>query len=171
MKRLVITAVLSVLVLGTAASAAEIKIGTVQTAVVLQQAPQFAAAQQKMKTEFGKRGQQLQKQEQQLAQDIKNFQRNADIMSSDDREKKEKDLQNRRLDLQFAEQKFKKAVAKRNAELNQQLEKQVHDVIETVAKSKGLDLVVADPLFVVPSIDLTKEVLAKLKAAGAGSGK
>ncbi|MDE2150191.1 MAG: OmpH family outer membrane protein [Gammaproteobacteria bacterium] len=171
MKRHVVFAVLGALALASAASAAEIKIGTVQTAVILQQAPQFADAQQKMKAEFGKRGEALQKQEQQLTEDAKAYQRNADIMTPDDREKKEKDLRNRQIDLQYAEQKFKPDVAKRNTELNQELETQVHAVIEAVAKAKGLDLVIADPLYASNAVDVTQDVVKKLKTTGAGSGK
>ena len=153
-----------------ASAATGVSIAVIRSQDILQQAPQFKDAEQSMKQEFQKRGQDLEAKRKQLAEDVKAYQRNSDIMTPDDREKKEKELNTRQIDLQYEQQKFKQDLQKRNAELNQKLETEVRDVIGKIAKKRNLDLVIADPVYVKGNLDITDDVVKQLKSEAA-SGK
>ena len=160
----VLLAAASLLAAGTAA--AETKIGTIRAQEVVRESPYYKAAETKMRGEFDKRQQDLETTGKALAEDIKKFQRDADIMSPDERAKKEKDLSARQVDFQYAQQKFKEDATTRDRELTQDLMGKIKDAIQSVAKDKGLDLVVQDPVYTVPSLDITDEVLKQLQSAG-----
>jgi outer membrane protein len=165
---------IAVLALATLAfagtAAAETKIGTIRAQEVVRESPFYKAAETKMRGEFDKRQQELETTGKSLAEDIKKFQRDADIMSPDERAKKEKDLSARQVDFQYAQQKFKEDATNRDRELTQDLMSKIKEAIQTVAKEKGLDLVVQDPVYTVPALDITTEVLKQLQAGGASAG-
>lgn len=156
----------AVLVSAGAAQAAGTRIGVVHTDQILKEAPQFKAAADKMRAEFQKEGAALEARQKKLAEEIKNYQRNAAVMAKDKRAADEKKLSSEQLSLASDEQQFRDKVQKRNKELNQELQAQVASVITGIAKSGGYSLVVADPVYAVPSLDITDEVLAKLKKQG-----
>jgi Outer membrane protein len=158
--------VTAILLVGSTAQAAGVKIGVVRTDEILKDAPQFKAAADKMRAEFQKEGAALEARRQKLAEEIKNFQRNADVMAKDKRAADEKKLSTEQLSLANDEQQFRAKVQQRNKELNQELQSQVAEVINGIAKHGGYQLVIADPVYAVPSIDITDQVLAKLKKQG-----
>ncbi len=152
---------------------AETKIATIRAQEVVRESPFYKAAETKMRAEFDKRQSELEATGKSLAEDIKKFQRDADIMAPDERAKKEKDLSARQVDFQYAQQKFKEDATTRDRELTQDLMSKIKDAIQTVAKEKGLDLVIQDPVYTVPTLDITDAVLKQLQAGGgaASSGK
>jgi outer membrane protein len=145
---------------------AEIKIATIRATELIRESPHYKAAETKMRAEFDKRQGELETTGKALAEDIKKFQRDADIMSPDERAKKEKDLSARQVDFQYTQQKFREDAAARDRELTQDLMGKIKEAIEKVAKEKGLDLVVQDPVYSTPAMDVTDEVLKVLQAGG-----
>jgi outer membrane protein len=163
-----VLAAASLALAGTAS--AETKIGTIRAQEVVRESPYYKAAETKMRGEFDKRQKELEATGKSLSEDIKKFQRDADIMSPDERAKKQKDLQGRQVDFEYAQQKFKEDATNRDRELTQDLMSKIKEAIQAVAKDKGLDLVVQDPVYTVPSLDITDEVLKQLQAAGGSAG-
>jgi outer membrane protein len=150
----------------TGSALAEVKVGTIRANDVVRESPYYKAAETKMRGEFDKRQQELETTGKALAEDIKKFQRDADIMAPDERAKKEKDLSARQVDFQYAQQKFKEDATQRDRELTTDLMTKIKDAIQQVAKEKGLDLVVQDPVFSAPALDITDAVLKQLQASG-----
>lgn len=149
---------------GTAAALTP-KIAVIHSAQLVQQSPQFAAAQKQMKQEFQHRKESLEKKQKKLGQDIQAFQKNADVMTPDDRVKKQNELMTQRNDLKYQAAKFKRDFQQRDKQLSQNLMKQIKSVIEQVAKSGGYNLVLEDPVYAASGYDITDKVLAKLKAS------
>lgn len=164
---------IAMLALGLAAASAVqaqalTKIAVVRSADVVRDSAQFRAAEGKMKTEFEKRKNDLEAQFKSFQDDVKAYQRDGDTLTADQRVKKEKDLSNRQTDLNFAQKKFQEDLANRDRELTQDMMGKIKTVIELVAKEKGVDLVVQDPVYAAPSIDITADVLKKLNAGAGG---
>jgi outer membrane protein len=160
---------LSVLAAAMAAFAgvahAEMKIASVRVDEVILQSDTFKAARDKFNGEFEKRKKDLESQIKQFQDDAKKYERDKDIMSPDERAKKEKDLTSRQVDLQYAQQKFNDDAGQRDREFQKELVGKLKDAIDAVAKEKGLDLIVRDPLYATPSTDITDEVLKRMQAA------
>jgi len=147
------------------AAQAETKILVVRSADVVRDSVQFKAAESKMKAEFEKRRADIETQGKAFGDDVKAYQRDADTMSADQRAKKEKDLNARQVDLNFAQRKFQEDLQNRDRELTQDMMSKIKDVIAQVAKEKGADLIVQDPVFASPAVDVTADVLKRLNAS------
>ena len=157
-------AVLAVSATAAHAQALAPKIAVVRSADVVRDSSQYKAAETKMKAEFEKRRADLEGQGKTLADDYKAYQRDADTLSADQRLKKEKDLKSRESDLGFAQRKFQEDLANRDRELTQDMMSKIKTVIVSIAKEKGITLVVQDPVYSDDSIDITADVLKRLNA-------
>lgn len=151
-------------ILWTSVAAAENKIAVVRSADLVRESPIYKAAEAKMKGEFEKRSKDLQDQERKLGDDIKKYQKEADTLSADARAKTEKDLGSRQIDLASAKRKFQEDLTTRDRELTQDLMGKIKDVIQQVAKERGFDLIVQDPVYFNPTMDVTDEVLKRLSS-------
>ena len=147
-----------------APAAAQSKIAVISTPVLLRDAPQIKAADAKLKAEFQKREQDLQTERRKFQEDFKKAQREADAMSPQQKAATEKDLFSRRSDLDLKERQFQEQAQGRNAELQRDVLEKINQAIDQVAKEKGLELVVRDPAFAAPTLDITGDVLKKLAA-------
>ncbi len=155
---------LLMIALWTSAVSAQGKIAVVRSADLVRESPIYKAAETKMKAEFEKRSKDLQEQERKLGEDIKKYQKEADTLSADARAKNEKDLGSRQIDIAAAKRKFQEDLTSRDRELTQDLMGKIKDVIQQVAKEKTLDLIVQDPVYFNPTMDITDEVLKRLSA-------
>ncbi|MES2886188.1 MAG: OmpH family outer membrane protein [Pseudomonadota bacterium] len=149
-----------------AQSLAAPKIAVVRSADVVKDSVQFKSAETKMKAEFEKRKNDLEAQAKAFGTDVEAYKRDADTLSADQRAKKEKDLNARQVDIQFAQRKFQEDLQNRDRELTQDMMGKIKNVIVAVSKEKGITLVVQDPVYSDDSIDITAEVLKRLNAGG-----
>jgi outer membrane protein len=164
--------IVAMLLLAAAVPAqADTKIAVVNGDQIIQNAPQAKAANDKLKGEFDKRKTDLEAQGKQLQDDMQKFQRDGDTMTPDQKAKTARDLDARRVDFGYAQQKLQEDFQSRYRELSAGLSSKIHDVIIQVAKEKGYDLVLGDAVYANASIDITDEVLKRLSAQGAASGK
>ncbi|MDB5986856.1 MAG: OmpH family outer membrane protein [Nevskia sp.] len=144
---------------------AETKIAAINFEEVVNKSPQYKSADAKVTAEFGKRRTDIETQGKQLNDDAQKYQKDRDVLSGDARSKTEKDLQQRQIDLQYAQKKFQDDFVARNRELTQQIVSQIRSVITAVAKEKGYDLVVTDPVYATPAVDISDDVLKRLASA------
>lgn len=141
---------------------AETKIAVVNMGVLMRDAPQIKAADTRFKAEFQKREQDLQSERRKFQEDYKKAQREADAMSPQQKAATEKDLFNRKSDLDLKERQFAEAAQTRQSELQREILEKFARAIDEVAREKGLDLVLRDAAFFVPGLDVTADVLKKL---------
>lgn len=155
-------------VLSAGPASAELKIITIRAGDLVQASPLFKSGQAAIKTEFEKRKADLEAEARKLADDAKKFQREADVMSSDARAKTEKDLQTRKIDFDYKQRQFGEDFQKRDRELSEKLMNNIKEVVIQIAKEQGADLVLQDPVFAAPGIDVTDQVIKRLQG-GAGA--
>jgi len=164
MKTVAVVAVALPLMLGAGNAFAALKVAVIRSSDLVQNSPQYLAAEKSMKREFEKRKTTLDAQAQKLADDVQTYKKNADVMTPDDREKKENDLITRQNDLKFQEHKFQQDFQKRNQAMTQKLMDRIKSVINQIAKQKGYDLVLQDPVYAASGMDITDAVLKQLKS-------
>ena len=116
----------------------------------------------KMRADFERRANEIKAESKAFEEDVKKFQREADIMSPSDRARTEKELNTRRIDIGYKQRQFQEDVQRREQELTAEMLGKIKEVIETVAKKEGLDLVVQDPVYAADKIDITAAVLKQL---------
>jgi outer membrane protein len=144
--------------------AADVKIGFVSIAKILSSAPQAEAASKRLEQEFAPRKKgldealkSLRKQEEKLAKD-------GAVMSDSQRRSLDNEVRNQARELKRTSDEFREDFnLRRNDELGK-FQKQVLEVINSVAKEDGFDLVVNDSatLYASPQVDVTEKVLKRL---------
>jgi outer membrane protein len=157
-------AVAGAALLFSGAAAAELKIASIRATELVAQSPQFKAGADKMKAEFDKRKNDLEAEAKKFQEDVKKYQKDGDAMSGADRAKTEKDLKSRQVDLQYKQTQFQEDLQNRDRQLTADMTSKIKSVIEAVAKEKGIDLVVQDPVYASSAVDITSEVLKRLQA-------
>lgn len=141
------------------------KIAAIRSNELVQQSPQFKAGQDKMKQEFERRANDLEAEAKKLAEDIKGFQKEAELLSAADRARKEKDLNTRKIDFEYKSRQFQEERSTRERQLFADMMGKIKTVIEQVAKEKAITVVIENPVYAEPGIDITDEVLKRLQAA------
>src|SRR6202167_1857333 len=146
---------------------ADLKIGVVNYAKLMQESPQAKAAQDALRAEFAGKQKDLQTQQQSLKTKEDSLQRDSATMSSDQRTTAERELRDGNRELQQKVQEYQDDFnARQNEELSK-LQKALVEEVQVYAQGEKFDLVLADGvIFASPTLDITPQVLAALQAHG-----
>jgi outer membrane protein len=154
-----------------ATAQAQAKIGVVNVARLLQEAPQAQAASQALEGEFANRRRDLENQQKDLKAREDKLQKDGATMAEAERRNQEKAIRDGQRELARKQNEFLEDLNVRRNEALGQLQRTVLQEVQTYAKSAGLDVVVADPLYASPAVDITNQVLAALQARKGGAAK
>jgi len=148
----------------TAQAADGIKIGFVNSTVLLEQAPQAERAKQKLEQEFSVREGELRDLRQEI-QDLENrLNRDGVTMSETERGNLERELNRKLRDLQREQSNFRDDLNLRKNEELGKLQRLVLEAIREVARDQGYDLVLSEGVvYSVDRVELTKDVLDRLE--------
>jgi outer membrane protein len=146
---------------------ADLKIGVVNYAKLMQESPQAKAAQDALRGEFAGKQKELQTQQQSLKSKEESLQRDSATMSADQRTAAERELRDGNRELQLKVQQYQDDFnARQNEELSK-LQKTLVEEVQTFAQAQKFDLVLADGvIFAAPVLDVTPQVLSALQARG-----
>ena len=143
---------------------AETKIGFVNAARVLEQAPQADKARQMLEKEFAPRDQAIVKMQNEVKDLEDQLSRDAAIMSESKQRKMERDILSQKREIKRKKEEFREDLNIRRNEAFEKLRKRVFEVIVAIAEEKKFDLIVSDGVvFASKRIDITSEVVDKLK--------
>ena len=149
-----------------ASANAQAKIGVVNVARLLQEAPQAQAASSALEGEFAARKRDLQNMERDLKAREDKLQKDGATMAEADRRNQEKSLRDGQREFARKQNEFLEDLNVRRNEALGQLQRTVLAEVQTYAKAAGLDLVVADALYASATVDITNQVLTALQAKG-----
>ena len=147
-----------------ASAQAQAKIGVVNVARLLQEAPQAQAASQALENEFAARKRDLQNSERDLKAREDKLQKDGATMAEAERRNQEKALRDGQRDFARKQNEFMEDLNVRRNEALGQLQRSILAEVQTYAKAAGLDLVVSEALYASPAVDVTNQVLAALQA-------
>jgi len=146
------------------AAQAQAKIGVVNVARLLQEAPQAQAASSALENEFAARRRELENTQRDLKTREDKLQKDGATMAEADRRNSEKTLRDGQRELARKQNEFLEDLNVRRNEALGQLQRTVLAEVQVYAKTAGLDVVVADALFASPSVDITAQVLTALQS-------
>jgi len=146
------------------AAQAQAKIGVVNIARLLQEAPQAQAASQALENEFATRRRDLENQQKDLKAREDKLAKDGAVMAEAERRNAEKTLRDGQRELARKQNEFLEDLNVRRNEALGQLQRTVLQEVQTYAKGAGLDIVVADALYASQSVDITNQVLTALQA-------
>jgi len=161
---MVITAVLFLLQLSSV-HAAEVRLGYVDAARLLEEAPQASAASNSLKQEFASRENEIIEAQQELKNLEDKLARDGVIMSESEQKKLELDVLSRKRELRRKQDELKEDFNMRRNDEIAKLQKFIKQAIEDVGKDGGFDLIFYEGIsFANPQLDITNEVLKRLGA-------
>lgn len=143
---------------------AQAKIGVVNVARLLQEAPQAQAASAALENEFAARRRDLEATQRDLKAKEDKLAKDGATMAEADRRNQEKTLRDGQRDLARKQNEFLEDLNVRRNEALGQLQRTVLQEVQNYARTAGLDLVIADPLYASPTVDITAPVLTALQA-------
>jgi outer membrane protein len=144
---------------------AEVKVGVVDYARLLEDSPQAKQVQESLRAEFGPRLQQIVAAENALKTKNEKLQKDGATMSPDQRTKAEKELRDGARDLERRKQELQDdSNAKRNDEVGK-LQRSLMTEVRDYAKAQNYDIVIAEGvIYATPAVDITPQVLQALQA-------
>lgn len=144
--------------------AAEMKIGFVNAARVLEEAPQADAARDQLEKEFSPRDKALVKTQKQVRDLEDKLARDGAIMSESERRKLEREVISQKRDLKRSQDEFREDLNIRRNEAFDKLRRRVFEVITDIAKKEKYDLIVSDGVvYANDRIDITAKIVNRLK--------
>ena len=159
------TLLLGALLLGAAPAAwAQLKVGFVNVARVLDQAPQAKAADERLEKEFGPRDSEILAMKREVRDLADKLNKNSAVMSVTERQRQQSEITKMRREIRRLEDEFREDVnLRRNQELGK-LQKLVVQTIQSLAKAEKFDLIISDGvIFAGKKVDITDKVINKLK--------
>jgi outer membrane protein len=161
MKKLFLTLLLFFSLLSSAN--AELKVGFVKVDQILKEAPQASISNKKLETEFKNRTEKLKKDISDLNEAEKSYKKESITLSDAQREKKQKQLQDNRIDIQRTERELREDIDLRRREEINKLQTKVTKVIEILAEREKFDLILYTGVaYASDKVDITKLVLKEL---------
>ena len=164
-------AALSLAAFATAAVNAQstnLKVGVVNVALLLEQAPQSQAVNAKLQDEFAPRQRDIVARRTTLQTQQETFQRDAPVMGEEERLNLERQIRDGQRELQRAENEYLEDLnIRRNEELGK-LQRSLLQEVQDYARTAQYDLVVADVLYFSTGVDITAAVLAALQKESGG---
>lgn len=156
-----------VLLLVANVSYAELKIGVVNVAKVLQASPQAKKAQERMEKEFSPRKKHLESKVKEIIKLEEKLTRDSSVMGDSERRKLEKDIFEKKREAQREQKDFKEDVGMWNNEEMGKIQRRVLEAIKALAKDENFDLLLMDGaqngvVYYTNKVDVTDKVQQKL---------
>ena len=146
--------VLSVAVFAAQAASAEVKVGFVNVAKVLELAPQAEAARNRIE---------------QQQKDVRSLEdrlvKNAAVLSESERQRNETEIRAAKRELRRAQDEFREDLNLRRSQELSKLQQKVTEVIQVLAKAEEYDLIISDGvIFAGKRVEITDKILERLRA-------
>ena len=149
----------------TTVYAAELKIGVVNAAKVLDQSPQKASALARLEKEFSGRSKGLESKAKALLARQNKLKNDSATLSAKELQNKERALISSQRDLKRLQDEFSEDLSIRRNEELRKLEERIAKTIIELAKAENYDLMsYQGVIFAKDTVDVTPKVLAKLKS-------
>ncbi len=150
----------------SASAANDLKIGYVDTARVLKEAPQSETARKKLKDEFNPRDEKIVDMQNRLKAMTEQQERDDKVMSNTARRKLERDILTLKRDIKRAKEEFTEDFNLRRNEELAKLQRIIQKTTVDLAKDRGFDVVLSESvLYSSKRVDITDLVLERLRKA------
>ena len=138
---------------------APLRIGVVNVAILLEQAPQTQEAMAALEAEFAPRQREVVAMQTALQEKQETYQRDASVMGEEERVSLERQIRDEARDLERENNELNEDFnLRRNEELGN-LQASLLQAVQAYARQAGFDLVVADVLYYSTAVDITQDVL------------
>ncbi|MDX1433433.1 MAG: OmpH family outer membrane protein [Gammaproteobacteria bacterium] len=151
---------------------AEVQVGFVNVAKVLELAPQAEAARNRIEREFAPKDRELLEQQKDIRALEDRLVKNAAVMSETERQRQEAEIRAQKRDLRRSQDEFREDLNLRKSQELSKLQKTVTEVIQQLARADKYDLILSDGvIYAGERVDITDLILERLRADFKKSGE
>ena len=144
---------------------AQVKIGFVNVAKVLDTAPQAEAARIRIEKVFAPRDRELLQQQRKVRSEEDRLVKNGAIMSASERNELEEEIRRLKRELRRTQEEFREDLNLRRSQELSALQREVIEVIQTMGRDESYDVIVTDGVvFAGERVDITERVIERLNA-------
>lgn len=163
--RQIFAIVLALLCWSMALAQGDLKIGFVNAARILDQAPQAEQARERLEKEFAPRDQELVSAQRTLRQLEEKLASDNTSMADEERRQMVREINSQKREIKRLRAEFQEDFNIRRNEELAKLQRQVYEAIVSLAKEEGFDLIVNDGAVIYASdrVDITDKVLERLQ--------
>jgi len=145
--------------------AAELKIGVVNAAAVMEQSPQKTRALARLEKEFSSRSKSIESRVKSIRAKQEKLVKDGAIYSAEQMKTKERELVSEQRDIKRLQDEYSEDLSIRRNEELRKLEKEIAKTIVDLAKAESYDLIVYQGvIFASDKVDITDKVLKSLKS-------
>jgi outer membrane protein len=145
-------------------TAADISIAVIDPNRIVEESPQYQEARRMLSTEAKDRETEVLDQQDDLDRLTEKLERDGALMSEDELQRLQTDIRARKRRLRYAKAELQEDFALRQTELRTKLVKQVEEVVQRIAKEKGIDVILSEGLvYFSDRVDISGEVVERLK--------
>jgi len=147
------------------ASAADLKVGVVNTARLMHESPQADSAKSEMEKKFGGRQKELIAEQDKIKSLQDDLSKNAAVMTASQAQDEQRQLEELQRDFSRKQSDYQEDVSMENNDLMSRLQQQVTKAVQEIAKSQKYDLILVGEatLYFSTAVDVTDAVLAQMK--------
>jgi outer membrane protein len=171
--KLTLLAALAVAIGTTAAvdAQANLKIGVVNVARLLEQSPQSAVVTKALTDEFGPRQREITAMQERLRTQTETFQRDSAVMGEQERLNLERQIRDGQRELERTQNVYLEDLNLRRNEEVGKLQREILQKAQEYARAQQFDLLLADAnvIFASTAVDITEAVLRVMQPAGAAA--
>lgn len=139
-------------------------IGYLDVTRVAEESPQYQTARLALQGELERREKDLRRMADQLKEKEEKIQRNGSVMSDVETKKTEREIIALRRKLQNSRDEFRDELSLRQNEERTKLLRQVAEVVKTIGKEEGFDLILTEGVaYASKNVDISDKVLSRLK--------
>jgi outer membrane protein len=161
--RFVILALFALVTVGQA-QALDLRIGFVNAAIIMEEAPQAEAARTKLRKEFEPREKAIVESQQRLLEMEEELDQHGDTMNDEEREKLERDVLTTRRTVKRAQTDFREDFNLRRTQELAKIHEDIQEAIVSIAEEEGFDLIVSDGvIFASERANITVLILDRLR--------
>lgn len=155
----------AVILLGlTSLAHAEMKVGVIDLAQLLREAPQARALRESLEADLEQRKRMLAREETAFTQKQEDFDRNVQTLSPERREQMERELLAAQRELIRKRRQFEEELQARRMEGLREIDRNVSRVIRDLAEREGFDLILSEGvLYASQRMDITAQVIQELQ--------
>jgi len=142
---------------------AEIKSAFINPAIILSKAPQAIEASKQMEKDFKAKEQTLRELALSIQKLEKDYQKDAAIMSDDQKKKMESEILDKKRKLRFDQKTIQEDLTLRRNQEIKKLQKKITEVIKIYAEKNGYDFIFSEGVaFASKKVDITDQILKEL---------
>ncbi len=145
------------------AAGAGLKIGFVDTARVLKEAPQAEAARKRLERDFAPREKKILEMQKKLREMEDKLAQSGAFMSDAQRQKQHRRIKSQQREIKRAKEEFNEDLnLRRNEELHK-LQKLIYEAIVALAREEKFDAILGETIYASKRVDVTDRVLQRLR--------